>query len=181
MSASRLQRRLRSTVAPLAVAVAIAACADAIVEPVWPPAQARLVGQLDGEAFIASASARLRSTPGAPDTLDLFAERWNPERVAMDVLSIRVAFTGPGTYALGEAQVDLRQIVGGDALVGSYAGSRPAPGVLVISSSGEPGALLTGTVQFWLTPSQAGMPDSASVAFTDGSFTVELGAPVGAR
>ena len=181
-----VSRRRILTLRPALVAACVLAgvalgCADYIVEPDWPPASARLVGQLGDERFIAHASARLRLTPGASDTLDLFAERWNADIVAQEWLSVRIPFTGPGTYALGPAQVDLRQLVGGDALVGSYAGSRPSAGVLVITSTGDAGNVLTGTIRFWLTPSQVGMADTASVEFTGGEFAVTLGAPVGTR
>lgn len=185
--------RATAVVGALTVAFVLG-CADSPTAPIWPPVSARLVGTLGSEAFVAHFQAFIKLTPEAPDSLTLYASRWNFTRGVSEYLSISVAFTGPGEYALGPTQVELLQrahfpeLVESGAVsnssagyartVGRFSGSQPAPGRLTISAIGAVGEPVKGTVRFWLSPSMTGMPDTASVEFTGGQFTTALGAPV---
>jgi hypothetical protein len=111
--------------------------------------------------------------PGAPDSLFLFGTRAHPNGTT-SALTIKVEFGGARAYALGPHQVDQYELIGGDGIIGSYAGSRPHPGELDITAYDERVGVVQGTVRFWLTPSSTGTPPSGPLEFTAGQFRVPV-------
>ena len=166
----------RSTLRAAALLAAVfgASCTESAPTEVSP--DARLAGRLNGSAYVAAAEAFVVSEPGAPVSIHVYATHWNVGRGTSDRLTIRVALAGPGVYALDSSQVDLYELLGGDGVVGSHAGSRPVPGEFVVTEFDGPGTRLRGTVRFWLTPSRASMPVSEPQLF-EGELTVRVVAP----
>lgn len=154
-------------------------CTGTPTEPVGPPPDARLVGFLGEERFVARAEARIKYTPGAPDSLYLFAERGVPTRGTSEILGIRVELAGVGSYALSGSQVQFSVLIGGDGIASSRQGSSAVPGVLTLTALGATGELVTGTLRVLLTPSPEDSPALTPVEFTDGVFSVRLSDPIG--
>ncbi|WKW12877.1 hypothetical protein Strain138_002188 [Pseudogemmatithrix spongiicola] len=154
-------------------------CAGSPTEPSGPPSDARLAGLLGSEPFLALAEARIKHTPGAPDSLHLFAQRRIRARNTVEYLSIRIAVAGLGTYSLAESQVILTEVSGGDMVYSEREASSLAPGTLTLSALGTTGELVVGTVQFLLSPADGRTPHPEPVAFTDGVFAIRLSAPLG--
>lgn len=152
-------------------------CADGPTDPLAPAADARLDGLLGASPYSARAMARIKRTPGAQDSLYIYASRRFPVASERETVRIRVAFSGVGTYLLGDSTVTLTQTIGGDGLMELYSGSRPSPGALSITTLGAPGDLVIGSVRFWLAPSRHSPPETAPMEFTEGTFTIRLGEP----
>lgn len=152
-------------------------CSDTPTDPFVPTAHARFDGLLDGAPFSARAEARIKETPGAPDSLYLLARRRLDTIGTTQTVLIRVELMGVGTYVLGESQVRLNDVEGGDVSVERYVGSSPSPGALILSEIGGRGDPVVGEVHFWLTPSEWALPGSVPIQFTEGTFTARLGAP----
>lgn len=92
--------------------------------------------------------ASILRSAGAPDTLQLSAWSMNLG------IALRVAYTGPGTYVLGPAEVDLLLLVGGDGKTGGYRGSASTAGELVVTQPGGSGAPIR--AEFWFDADHVG-------------------------
>jgi hypothetical protein len=157
------------------------ACAPSTESPFAPPADARLTGRLGDQAFVAHATAFVKQVPGVPDSLYVFAQQpLAPNGGAELSLRLRLAYAGAGTYSLGDREVELMHILGGDQVIGHLLGDPTRPGHLSITASDD---VLTGTLAFALADSPNWRTLPPPTAFTAGMITVRLSAwsPVAAR
>ena len=169
-----IRHRVAQAIGALFVVVS---CAEGPTDASAPTADARLDGLLGGSPYSARAVARIKSTPGAQDSLYIYAFRQHPVASETQWVRLRVAFSGVGTYELGEPAVALFQTVGGDVIMQQYSGSQTSLGHLNITTFGAPGDLVIGVVRFWLAPSHHSPPVTAPMEFTNGTFTIRLSAP----
>lgn len=174
-SRHRIRWRAVSIVACAALLVGTACRKDAPLGPAGPPEDARLEGQLDGAPFLATATADVMVTSGAPSTLVLWAKRSKAAPQPEEWLRISIAFDGVGTYELDETHVQLWQVQG-DILVGFYEGSVPNPGEFVISEYEGTGGVMRASFRFWLTPTEPSMPQEP-IEFSEGVLAVRIGPP----
>ena len=162
--------RRRATLAVLALTT-LAACSDG-TGPVDTSA-ATFTGRWAGRAWGASASAVLVRGGAAGDTLYIRGS-WPTNPYPVQSLRIRLApFRGAGTYPLAGDDVEMTDLVGGDAASSTYVGARPAAGAVVVGAYAE-GRVVQGTVGFRAVSSYGNAPYGASPAFEDGRFSAEV-------
>lgn len=150
------------------IAAALTGCQRS-TEPVVNP-EATFTGRWIGQSWEGEASATLYADGTAGNTLYVFGKR----RVDLgqdEVVRLRVAFHGVGTYALTADDVSLDQVLGGDVLTASYQGSGPTAGTLEITSYG-PGGAVEGTFTF--EARQARTTSAPVVRFEDGRFRAPI-------
>jgi hypothetical protein len=121
----------------------LAACSDSTGSS---PELGTFSGSWNGNAWSGNAFAVL-----ANDSLTVVAHYRDPKHFYDEVITARVRFTGPGTYAVVLGDGELQEIVGGDAglfarsegtlTVESYdAAARSASGTLALHSEAMPTA-----------------------------------------
>ena len=168
--------RRRATLAALALTTlaacsACSACSDSTA-PI-DASEATFTGRWAGRAWAAPARAVLVRGGAAGDTLYLGAS-WPSGPVPVQSLRIRLApFRGAGTYPLAGADVEMMDLVGGDATSSSYIGARPTAGAVVIGAYAE-GGVVQGTVSFRAVPDYGLTPYGTSPEFEDGRFRAEV-------
>jgi hypothetical protein len=164
-------RVVRRAIGTAVALTTLAACSDA-TGPVDASA-ATFTGRWAGRAWGASASAVFVRGGTAGDTLHLHGS-WPTHPFPVQSLRIRVApFRGAGTYPLAGDDVEMTDLVGGDAASSSYIGARPTAGVVVIDAYAERG-VVQGTVAFRAVPSHGLTPYGASPEFEDGRFRAQV-------
>jgi hypothetical protein len=160
----------RATVATLALTT-VAACNDG-TGPADASA-ATFTGRWAGRAWGASASAVLVRGGAAGDTLYVLGS-WPTNPYPVQSLRIRLApFRGAGTYPVAGDDVEMTDLVGGDAASSTYVGARPAAGAVVVGAYAE-GRVVQGTVSFRAVSSYGNAPYGASPEFEDGRFSAEV-------
>ena len=165
--------RRRATIAALALTTlaACSACSDSTA-PIG-ASEATFTGRWAGRAWAAPARAVLVRGGAAGDTLYLGGS-WPSRPFPVQSLRIRLApFRGAGTYPLAGADVEMTDLVGGDAASSTYVGARPAAGVVVIGAYAE-GGVVQGTVSFLAVPDYGFTPYGPSPEFEDGRFRAEV-------
>lgn len=140
-------------------------CSDDLFLPID---RLRLTGTLNGEAVNVPASASLLRSPNAPDSLFIGGEL--PEAY----ISLKVEYSGPGTYALTRDNTEIVLLVGGDVRTGQYQGTTPRAGDLVITDDAGPGGVLQ--ARFWFDAEHAANAQrfGPTVAFRDGVMSARL-------
>ncbi len=113
--------RVRMLMQVVAAAGVLAACSDGLLAPGEREA-GTFRGTWDGASWSGRSYAVLHD-----DTMTVVGHRKDPQYFYDEYIQARVAFTGPGTYAIGESGGQLGKIVGGDA-----GWTPPAAGTLVI-------------------------------------------------
>ena len=161
----------RATVAALAL-TALAACSDG-TDPIDDASAATFTGRWAGRPWAATGRATLVRGGAAGDTLYLGGS-WPSSPYPVQSLRIRLApFRGAGTYPIAGDDVEMTDLVGGDAASSTYIGVRPTAGVVVVGAYAE-GRVVQGTVGFRAVSSYGNAPHGASPAFEDGRFTAEV-------
>ena len=166
---------LRTTAAPLllAIATAAAACVDS-TEPI--NRTASFTGQWAGQPWAGDAYATIVMRGAGTDTLYVTGvSPVNAGPMPAEVISLRVPFHGAGSYALDASAVDVRELLGGDVITASYAGSGTPAGTLEITSYGGPGGTIEGRVSFVVRSSgEFASRGTGPIQFEDGHFRAQV-------
>jgi hypothetical protein len=162
-------RSLRSVPALLAL-ILLVACEGVTVPN---PEQGMFAGRWDGGIWIGDASALLATgTPGGGNVLYVFGSRPRGGSAygADESLSARVAFAGPGLYALGPNDVYFLELTGGDVVSAQYNGLGPRAGLLRITRFDGPGGVVEGELSFRAATTSRYASYGPTARLDDGKF-----------
>ena len=140
--------------AVLASAAVLTACQDTVA----PPEPNQLTATWAGKDWVGNAVAGIVEGGSAGDTLYVWAAGPIDARVLClcptvnrpsdNEITVKVPFTGPGTYALGPGAAKFEQVVGGDVISATYRTSTEATGRLVVSAYEGVGYKIEGSLSF---------------------------------
>ncbi len=137
------------------------------------PDDSLFAGRWAGAAWVGNAEALV--APGATiDTLYLFGVRASDSHVPEEVITIRLPFTGAGSYSLSRDAVEFAVLIGGDVVEAEYIGRGPNAGTLVVDTYKTTAGSISGTLTFDAAAVRGSQRYGATASFTNGQFRASV-------